>query len=110
MSAVCKLLSLVLVMPAINAVSERSFSCLCRLKSYLRATRLNNVMVLHVHKNLTDKLSLVDIGNNFISASEITNHHNSIPGRGRGTDQGESCHYNMKTDHGLMMANSPNSS
>ena len=73
MSAVCKLLSLVLVMPATNAVSERSFSCLRRLKSYLRSTmsqsRLNNVMVLHVHKNLTDKLSLVDIGNNFISGS-----------------------------------------
>ena len=67
MSAVCKLLSLVLVMPATNAVSEHSFSCLRYLKSYLRATmsqsRLNNVMVLHVHKNLTDKLSLVDIGN-----------------------------------------------
>ena len=66
MSAVCKLLSLVLIMPATNAVSERSFSCLRRLKSYLRTTmsqsRLNNVMVLHVHKNLTDKLSLVDIG------------------------------------------------
>ena len=60
-------------MPATNAVSERSFSCLRRLKSYLRATmsqsRLNNVMVLHVHKNLTDKFSLVDIGNNFISGS-----------------------------------------
>ena len=69
MSAVCKLLSFVLVMPATNAVSERSFSCLRHLKSYLRATmsqsRLNNVMVLHVHKNLTDKLSLVDIGNNY---------------------------------------------
>ena len=54
MSAVCKLLSLVLVMPA---ASERFFSCLRRLKSCLRATtqsRLNNVMVLHVHKNLTD--------------------------------------------------------
>ena len=74
MSAVCMLLSLVLVMPATNAVSERSFSCLRRLKSYLRATmsqsRLNNVMVLHVHKNLTDKLSLVDIGNNFIQVTE----------------------------------------
>ena len=73
MSAVCNLLSLVLIMPATNAVSERSFSCLRRLKSYLRATmsqsRLNNVMVLHVHKNLTDKISLVDIGNNFISGS-----------------------------------------
>ena len=38
MFAVCKSLSLVLVMSATNAVSERSFSCLRRLKSYLRAT------------------------------------------------------------------------
>ena len=76
MSALCKLLSLVLVMPATNAVSERC------LKSYLRATmsqsRLNNVMVLHVHKNLTDKLSLVDIGNNFISDSS---HRESLFGK-----------------------------
>ena len=82
MSAVCKLLSLVLVMPATNAVSERSFSCLRRLKSYLRATmsqsRLNNIMVLHVHKNLTDKLSLVDIGNDFISGSS---HRESLLGK-----------------------------
>ena len=82
MSAVCKLLSLVLIMPATNAVSERSFSCLRHLKSYLRATmsqsRLNNVMVLHVHKNLTDKLSLVDIGNDFISGSS---HRESLFGK-----------------------------
>ena len=81
MSAVCKLLSLVLVMPATNAVSERSFSCLRRLKSCLRATtqsRLNNVMLLHVHKNLTDKLSLVDIGNNFVSGSS---HRESLFGK-----------------------------
>ena len=82
MSAVCKLFSLVLVMPATNAVSEHSFSCLRHLKSYLRATmsqsRLNNVMVLHVHKNLTDKLSLVDIGNDFISGSS---HRESLLGK-----------------------------
>ena len=32
-------------------------------------SRLNNVIVLHAHKNLTDELSLVDFGNNFISGS-----------------------------------------
>ena len=41
-------------------------------------SRLNNVMVLHVHKNLTDKLSLVDIGNNFISGSS---HRESLFGK-----------------------------
>ena len=36
MSEVCTLVSMVLVMPASNAISERSFSALCRVKTYLR--------------------------------------------------------------------------
>ena len=40
--------------------SERSFSALHRVNNYLRSTvsqtRLNNLMVLHVHKEHTDKL------------------------------------------------------
>ena len=43
-----------LVMPATNAVSERSFSALKRVKTYLRSNtgevRLNHLMLLHVHK------------------------------------------------------------
>ena len=58
-SEVCNRVSLVLVMPGTNARSERSFSSLRHIKSYLRSTmtqiRLNNVMVLHVHKNRTDE-------------------------------------------------------
>ena len=73
-SQVCTLASLVLVMPATNAVSERSFSCLRRVKSYLRSTmtqnRLNNVMVLHVHKSRTDQLCCTDIGNEFVKGSQ----------------------------------------
>lgn len=38
LSEVCKLLKLLLVMPATNATSERSFSSLRRIKSYLRST------------------------------------------------------------------------
>ena len=60
LSEVCVLASLMLVKPATNAISERSFSALRRIKSYLRATmsqeRLNQSMVLHVHKHLTDPL------------------------------------------------------
>lgn len=60
MPEVCTLASLILVMPATNAVSKHSFSLLCHLKSYLRSTmtqnRLNNVMVLN-------------IGNEFIQGS-----------------------------------------
>ena len=73
LSEVCTIASLILVVPATNAVSERSFSALQRLKSYLRATmtqtRLNNVLVLHVHKNLTDQLCLIEVGNEFVKGS-----------------------------------------
>ena len=62
MSEVCKLLKLILVMPATNAVSERSASALRRLKNYLRSTmtqsRLNNLMLLHIHRERLDKLCL----------------------------------------------------
>ena len=53
---VVKLVNLLLVMPAINAISERSSSAMRHIKTYLRSTmvqeRLNSVMVLHIHKNL----------------------------------------------------------
>ena len=74
LSEVCVVLKLVLVMPATNATSERSFSTLRRLKTYLRNSmtqqRLNNLMVLHVHKDLTDRLDLASIVNEFIGESE----------------------------------------
>ena len=61
-SQVIVAVSLVLVMPATNAASKRSFSSFCRAKSCLRSTmtqlRLNNIMVLHVHSDLTDNLTL----------------------------------------------------
>ena len=53
---------LVLVVPTTNAVSEISASALRRIKMYLRTTmqqaRLNSLMILHVHKERTDTLSL----------------------------------------------------
>jgi hypothetical protein len=49
------LMELILVLPATNATSERTFSAVRRVKSYLRATvtqeRLNHLMVLHVHNH-----------------------------------------------------------
>ena len=74
MSQVCSVVSLVLLMLATNATSERSFSTLRRIKNYLRSTmtqrRLNNAMVLHIYSHLTESLSLTDIGNEFIHGSE----------------------------------------
>ena len=70
LSEVYTVASRIIVMPATNAVSERSFSALRHLKTYLRSTmnqgRLNNVMILHVHKQFTDDLCLADIGNDFV--------------------------------------------
>ena len=60
LSEVVKLLNLILVMPATNAVSERSASTLRRVKTYLCTTmhhdRLNHLMVLHAHKDETNNI------------------------------------------------------
>ena len=59
-SQVTSLVKLILLMPATNAVSERSASAMHHVKTYLRSTmtqsRLNNIMVLHIHKHLTDSV------------------------------------------------------
>ena len=73
-SEVCKLFRLLLVMPATNAVSERSFSALRRIKTYLRSTmsqvRLNHLLTLHIHRELTDKLDIIAAANEFLCNSE----------------------------------------
>jgi hypothetical protein len=52
------LLRLLLVVPAASATAERSFSCLRRLKTYLRSTvsqpRLNHMAILHIHQDKVD--------------------------------------------------------
>ena len=61
-------------MPANNAVSERSFSAMKRVKTYLRSTtsdcRLNHLMVLHVHKDRTDSLNMVEVANAFVEQND----------------------------------------
>ena len=73
-SEVITLVDLLLVMPASNATSERSFSALRRIKSYLRSTmtqqRLNSLMILHVHKDKTDSLNLDHVANEFVDRKE----------------------------------------
>ena len=49
---VMKLVKLILVMPATNVVSKRSFSS--RLCSETANNRLNHLLLLHIHKLLTD--------------------------------------------------------
>ena len=72
-SEINKLLHLYLTVPMTSAIAERTFSALRRLNTYLRATmsqqRLNNLMVLHVHKDETDNLNLFDVAKNFIDVN-----------------------------------------
>ena len=73
-SEVCRLAHLILVMPATNAVSERSFSAMRRLKTYLRSTmcqsRLNHVMLLSINREKVDKLDIDIIADQFVEGSE----------------------------------------
>ena len=73
-SEVIRVAKLIVVCPATNATSERSFSALRRAKSYLQSTmnqlRLNNIMMLHVHKDRTDNLNLLEVANEFFSVKE----------------------------------------
>ena len=66
-----KLIRLVLVLPATNACSERSFSAMRRLKTFLRASmtqqRLNNLMMLHIHQGITSQLDPQSIIAQFVS-------------------------------------------
>ena len=77
-SEVVTLMQLVLVLPATNASSERSFSAMRRVKNYLRSTmgqqRFNHLMILHVHKSITDGLDIIEIANNFVTRNEHREH------------------------------------
>ena len=73
-SQVVVVLELVLTRPSTNAISEQSFSALRRLKTYFRTTmkqsRLNHILLLHIHEELTDSLSLVSIADAFVGLNE----------------------------------------
>lgn len=64
---------MILVMPATNASSERSFSVLRHVKNYLRSTtqeRLNYLILLHIHKERTDSLDFKVLLNEFVNCKE----------------------------------------
>ena len=81
-SEVVKMIKVVIVMPVTNALSERSFSAMRRFYTYLRTNMgsicLNNSMVLHIHKDRLDKLSMVDVANDFVFQSD---HRKTLFGR-----------------------------
>ena len=65
-----ELFKLILVFLATNASSERSFSFLRLIKSYLLATtgqvQLNHLMILSAYKENVDELNLKDVAREFI--------------------------------------------
>ena len=71
---VCWIVRLILVVPSTNASSERSFSTMKRLKTYLRSTmgqsRLNHLMVLNIYKEILDSMDMISIANEFVQANE----------------------------------------
>ena len=68
-SEVVILIKLLLIVPATNAVSERSCSTLRRIKTYLRTTiiqnRMNNTIILSTYKEGLDKLDMIQVANEF---------------------------------------------
>lgn len=85
LSEVVKLMKLILVMPATNATSERSFSALKRVKTYLRSSMTQSrFMILHGHKDMTDSVNLVDCVKDFVGTNE---HRLSVFGK--------SCFHNI---------------
>ena len=71
LSEVEKILRIYLTTPITTATAERSFSAFRRLKNYLRATmtqkRLNNLLLLHIHKQETSDLSMKHIAQEFVN-------------------------------------------
>ena len=72
---VIKLMKLVLVAAVTSATPERTFSLVLRLKTWLRVTvtqkRFNSLAVLSFHKELTDKISLINVANEFVTSKPL---------------------------------------
>ena len=62
------------MMPATKAASERSSSFLKKIKTYLSLTAANNwlnhLLILHIHKLLTDRLDLLKVAGKFVERRE----------------------------------------
>ena len=63
-------MKLVLICAATSATPERTFSQARGLKTWLRSTmsqkRFNSLAILSFHKEITDKISSIDVANEFV--------------------------------------------
>ena len=77
-SEVDQLVRIYLTVPVTTATGERSLSAVRCIKTYLRSTmsqqHFNNIMLLNVHKDLTDGLDLPTIARQFMDANEGRRH------------------------------------
>ena len=68
------LLQLYMTIPVTSATAERTFSVLWHMKTYLRSTmtqeKLNNVMLLHIYKELTDETNLEEKSQSLLTAND----------------------------------------
>ena len=73
-SELSKLITLLLVIPATSATAERTFSCVRRLKTYLRSTisqpRLNHLLFLRTHQDLADNLDVKAVARDFVAVND----------------------------------------
>ena len=79
LSQVHILLQFFLTIPVTTATSERTFSALRRLKTYLRSTmaqdHLNHLLVLYCNKTRTDAIDLLKIASAFVSVNDRSHHY-----------------------------------
>ena len=65
-----------MVLPATNGTSERQFSAMKRIKTYLTNTtsgnRLNHCVLLHVRFKKTDQLSMNEIAEQLVGNNQAT--------------------------------------
>ena len=73
-SEVIKLIKIILIAPAANTVSEKSFSILKRVKTSIHSTmtdsRLNHLLLIHIYKKEIDEIDIKLITNEFIKIKE----------------------------------------
>ena len=74
LSQVTCLLQLIIIMSDTNSTTERLFSALHTVKSYHTTTmlqqRLNNLLILHIHKERTENLDIASVTSEFVQDSE----------------------------------------
>ena len=79
LSEISTVLKLIMVLPATNAEAERGFSTLKRVKTYpknkMEQGRLNNLVLMNIHKEETKKMCLKEVANEFAASNDRRRAH-----------------------------------